>query len=142
MLWLPVLSSFLMMGAEMVHAYRTTECTDAELSAVADLPPPPNTPPLEFQDEPGNGCIARFETSLSGEQLFDHYRLSARAAGYAIEEPGEGVLEPGEEAPQSPGPLGLSNETVTALVQYEAAGDEGPASDQLWVVVEVHERIR
>ncbi|CAA9310534.1 MAG: Error-prone repair homolog of DNA polymerase III alpha subunit [uncultured Friedmanniella sp.] len=50
----------------------------------------------------------------------------------------EVALEPGEEAPDFPGPLGLSNETVTAAVQYERAGDEGPASDQLWVVLEVH----
>ncbi len=36
----------------------------------------------------------------------------------------------------------MSNETISASVQYERAGDEGPARSRLWVVVEVHERNR
>ena len=140
---LPLLSFFLAVVAEVTYINSTRACTEVELSAAAsDLAPPPGTPPLEFQDEPGNGCIARFTSDLSGEQLFDHYRLAAKNAGYDIDEPGEVVLEPGEEAPDSPGPLGLSNESVVAAVHYERAGDEGPARNQLWVVVEVHERNR
>lgn len=140
---LPVLSLLLMLAFQAIDpTLRTTECTEVELSAIAELPPPPGTAAPEFQSEPENGCIARFYSSLTGEQLFDHYRQAATRAGWQIEEPGEVALEPGEEAPDFPGPLGLSNETVTAAVQYERAGDEGPASDQLWVVLEVHERSR
>ena len=127
--------------AEVTYINSSRPCTEVELSAAAsDLSPPPGTPPLEFQDEPGNGCIDRFTSDLSGDQLFDHYRLAAKNAGYAIEEPRGGVLEPSEEAPQSPGPLGLSKDPVTAYVSYESAGDEGPAREQLWVIIEVHER--
>lgn len=140
---LPVLSLLLMLIFEAVDpSTKITECTDTELSAIVELPPPPGTPPLDFQSEPANGCIARFNSTLSGEQLIDHYRQTAKQAGWEVEEPGEVVLEPGEEAPQSAGPLGMSNETVTAAVTYERAGDEGPARDQLWVVVEIHERAR
>ncbi len=106
---LPVLSLLLMLIFEAVDpSTKITECTERELSAIAELPPPPGRPPLDFQSQPSNGCIAR--------------------------------LEPGKAAPQSPGPLGMSNETVTAAVNHERAGDEGPARDQLWVVVEIHER--
>jgi len=140
---LPVLSLLLMLVFEAVDpSTKITECTEAELSAIAELPPPPVIPPLSFESEPSNGCITRFNSNLSGEQLIDHYRQTAKKAGWQVEEPGEVVVEPGEEAPQSAGPLGMSNETVTAAVNYEAAGDEGPARDQLWVVVEVHERNR
>ena len=140
---LPVLSVLLMLTFQAVDpSLETTECTEAELAAIAELPPPPGTPPLEFQDEPGNGCIARFHSSLSGKQLLDHYRRAAKEAGWQVEELDEVVLGPGEEAPDFPGPLGMTNETVTAAVQYERAGEEGPARDQLWVVVEVQERSR
>ena len=138
-----VLSLLLMLAFQAVDpSTKTTDCTEAELSAVADLTPPPGTPPLEFQSEPSNGCIARFNSNLSGEQLYGHYRLVAKNAGWVVEEPGEVVLEPGQEAPQSPGPLGLSNDMLSAVVSYERAGDEGPARDQLWVVVEIYERHR
>jgi hypothetical protein len=140
---LPLVSLLLMLAFQGIDpSTRNTDCTDAELSAVAELPPPPGTPPLDFQSEPSNGCITRFTSSLSGEQLIDHYRRTAEQAGWQVEEPGGVVLEPGEEAPQSAGPLSMSNEDVTAAVHYERAGDEGPARDQLWVVVEVHERNR
>jgi hypothetical protein len=138
---LPLLSFFLAVVAEVTYIYSTRACTEVELSAAAsDLRPPPGTPPLEFRDEPGNGCIARFTSDLSGAQLFDHYRRAATNAGYEIEEPGEVVLEPGEEAPQFPGPLGMSSKTIVASVSYEQAGDDGPARNQLWVIVEIHER--
>ena len=143
MLPLPVLSLLLMLAFEAVDpSTKITDCTEAELAAVAQLPPPPGTPPLEFQSEPSNGCIARFPSDLSGAKLLDHYRQAAQKAGWEVEEPGSVLVEPGEEPPQSLGPLGLSHETVSASVHYEQAGDEGPARDQLWVVVEVHERQR
>ncbi len=138
---LPVLSLLLMLIFEAVDpSTKITECTERELSAIAELPPPPGRPPLDFQSEPSNGCIARFNSTLSAQQLIDHYRQTAKQAGWEVEEPGGVVLEPGKAAPQSPGPLGMSNETVTAAVNHERAGDEGPARDQLWVVVEIHER--
>ena len=140
---LPAVSLLLMLAFQGVDpSTRTTDCTDLELSAIAELPPPPGTPPLNFESEPANGCITRFTSNLSGDQLIDHYRQAGKQAGWSVEEPGEVVLEPGEEAPQSAGPLGMNNEDVTAAVMYERAGDEGPAADQLWVVVEVHERNR
>ena len=67
---------------------------------------------------------------------------AARKAGWQVEEPGPVLVEPGEDPPQSLGPLGLSTDTISAAVNYEQAGDEGPAREQLWVVVEVHERQR
>jgi hypothetical protein len=147
---LTLLSFFLAAVAEVVHVFdigmggsdSVKACTEMELSAVAEFPPPRGTPPLEFQDESGNGCIARFTSTLSGEKLVDHHRLAAGNAGYEVDDYGEVVLEPGEEASQSPGGLfsSMSNETVIAHVSYERAGDEGPARNQLWVVVEVHER--
>lgn len=140
---LPVLSLLLMLAFQAVDpSTKITECTEAELAAAAQLPPPPGTSAPDFQSEPHNGCIARFETDVSGEELFEHYRRAARQAGWTVEEPGPVQLDPGEEAPMSPGPLGLSNEAITAAVYYEQAGDEGPARERLWVVVEVHERQR
>ena len=137
---LPLLSFFLMMGAEAIFVFGTRACTQVELSAAAaDLPPPRGTMPLEFQDEPGNGCIARFPSDLSGEQLFDHYRLAAEKAGYQVVEPGDVMVEPGEEVSQSPGPLTIRKDAVTAYVDYEGAGDQGNARDHLLVVVTVHE---
>jgi hypothetical protein len=138
---LPAVSLLLMLAFQTVDpSTRTTDCTDVELSAVAELPPPQGTPPLDFQSEPANGCITRFTSTLSGEQLINHYRRTAEQAGWSVGELGEVVPEPGEEAPRSPGSLDMSNEDVTAAVHYEQAGDEGPTADQLWVVVEVHER--
>lgn len=138
---LPAVSLLLMLAFQGVDpSTKNTDCTDVELSAIAELPPPPATPPLDFQSEPANGCIARFTSNLTGEQLINHYRQAADQAGWSVEEPSEAVPETGEEAPPSPGSLDLNTEDVTAAVHYEQAGDEGPAADQLWVVVEVHER--
>ena len=137
---LPAVSLLLMLAFQGVDpSTRNTDCTDVELSAIAELPPPAGTSPLDFQSEPANGCIARFTSTLSGEQLIDHYRQAAEQAGWEADETGEVLLEPGEEAPQSAGPLSMSTKDVTAAVHHERAGDEGPARDQLWVVVEVHE---
>jgi hypothetical protein len=138
---LPAVSLLLMLAFQGVDpSTKNTDCTDVELSAIVELPPPPGTPPLDFQSEPANGCIARFTSDLTGEQLINHYRRTAEQAGWSVREPGEVVPEPGEEAPRPPGTLDMNTEDVTAAVHYERAGDEGPARNQLWVVVEVHER--
>src|SRR6476469_1917905 len=60
---LPVLSLILMLIFEAVDpSTNITECTQTELSAAAELPPPPGTPVLDFRSEPSNGCIARFNS--------------------------------------------------------------------------------
>ena len=133
---LPLLSLLLMLLFQVVDpSLKNTDCTEAELAAIAELPPPPGTPPLEFQSEPANGCIARFNTDLSSEDLLGHYRQTATEAGWQVE-------GPGEDRGSLTGSLAMSDETVTAAVHHERAGDEGPARYQLWVVVEVHERAR
>jgi len=142
---LPLLSLLLMLVFQAVDpSTKTTECTDVELAAAARLPPPPGPPPLPFQSEPVNGCIARFETALSAQQLLDHYRTAAQTAGWQIEEPREVDVEPGQPTPEVAGGslLGMSSESTAVAVSYERAGDEGPARDRLWVVVEIHERER
>ncbi len=138
---LPIVSLLLMLAFEAVDpSTKITDCTEAELAAVAELPPPPGTAPLDFRSEPANGCIARFHSDLSGDQLIDHYRRAGQHAGWTIDPVDPVPMEPGGEVPQSPGSLSLSSETVTAAVSYESAGDEGHAREQLWVVVEVHQR--
>lgn len=147
---LPVLSLLLMLVFQAVD--KPAACTEVELSAAAQLPPPPGTAPLQFEsEEPVNGCIARFETAVSADQLLDHYRTAAQKAGWQVEEadwrvdePGEVPVEPGQPAPEISGGilLGMSSETMAASVSYERAGDEGPARDRLWVVVEINERER
>ena len=104
---LPALSLLLMLAFQGVDpSTKITECTDTELSAAAELPPPPGTPPLDFESEPSNGCIVRFNSTLSGEQLIDHYRQAAEQAGWEVQEPGEVVLEPGRGSPARGGTSG------------------------------------
>jgi hypothetical protein len=142
---LPVLSLLLMLLFQAVDpSTKTTDCTDVELAAAAQLPAPPSTPSPVFQSEPANGCIARFETALSAAQLLDHYRAAAQQAGWEVEEPGEVQSEPGQPEPELAGGLllGMSSESVAAAVSYERAGDEGPARNRLWVVIELNQRER
>jgi len=97
---LPVVSLLLSLTFQAVDSsLKTTECTPTELSAVAELPPPPGTPAPQSQSEPVNGCIARFSTTLTSDQVLDHYRLTAHRAGREVEEAGEVVVEPGQEPP-------------------------------------------
>lgn len=143
---LPVLSFLLMLALQAVDpSLKVTDCSPTELSAAAELPPPPGAPPPKFEAYPTSGCGAGFHSSLSGKQVLDHYRLAAREAGWQVEEPDRGpvVVEPGEEPPteaeQEEHTIHLHKETVTAWVGFEPAGEEGPKRDQIWVVVGISE---
>lgn len=146
---LPVLSFLLMLALQAVDpSLKVTECSPPELSAAAELSPPPGSPPPKFESYPTSGCGAGFHSSLSGKQVLEHYRLVAREAGWQVEEPDQGpvVIEPGEEPPtaaeQEEHTVYLHKETVTALVSFEPAGEEGPLRKQIWVVVGINERNR
>jgi hypothetical protein len=139
---LPVISLLLSLTFQAVDpSLKTTECTAAELSAVAELPPPPGTPVPQFSTEPVNGCIARFNTTLTSDQVLGHYRLTARMAGWEVQEAGEIVVEPGQEPPTpGTGSLDLTKDQISVALHLEPAGEEGPADTGTWVVFEVHER--
>lgn len=139
---LPVVSLLLMLAFQWVDpSLKTTDCTPAELSAAAELPPPPGSPTPQFKSEPTNGCMARFNSTLTGAQLLDHYRLAARNAGWE-QEAGE-VVEPGQEPPTSrTGSLFMNKGEMRFELRFEPAGEEGPARQETWVVLSVHERIR
>lgn len=146
---LPVLSFLLMLALQAVDpSLKVTACSPAELSAAAELPPPPGSPPPTFESYPTSGCQAGFHSSLPGKQVLDHYRLAAGEAGWQVEEPdhGEVVVEPGEEPPteaeQEVHSIYLHKETMTAHVAFEPAGEEGPLRNQVWVVIGIQERNR
>jgi hypothetical protein len=138
---LPVLSLLLCLTIQAVDpSLKTTACTAAELSAAAEFPPPPGTPAPQFQSEPVNGCIARFNTTLTSDQVLDHYRLTADNAGWQVQEPGELVVEPGQEPPTpGTGGLDLTKDQISAALHLEPTGED-PTGTGTWVVLEVHER--
>jgi hypothetical protein len=137
---LPVVSLLLMLAFHAVDpSTKTTACTQAELSAVAELPPPPGTPPLEFQSEPAIGCIARFPSAMSGDQLIDHYRRTATVADWVLEPAAGGQIETGAHVPHGPGALAMSKDGMRVSVSYEPSEESGSGGSQLWVVVEVSE---
>jgi hypothetical protein len=133
---LPVVSYLLMLTLQAVDpSLRTTDCTAAELSAAAELPPPPGSPRPSYQSYGSRGCSGDFVSSLSGEQVLDHYRAAARDAGWQVEESaGEAELEVHS--------IAMSKESMGVEVSFEPAGEEGPPRDQVWVVVDVYERER
>lgn len=139
---LPVVSLLLSLTFQALDpSLKTTECTATELSAAAEFPPPPGTPTPQFQSEPINGCIARFSTTLTSDQVFDHYRLAADTAGWEVEEPGEIVVEPGQEPPTpGTGSLDMTEKQISVVLHVEPAGEEDPTGRGTWVVFEVHER--
>ena len=120
---LPLLSFLLMLALQAV-SLRITECSPPELAAAAELRPPPGSPPPTFRSYPSSGCAATFNSSLSGQQILDHYRAAAKDAGWQVEG------------------RSMSNETVTAEVSWEPAGEEGPLREQVSVVVNIYERNR
>jgi len=136
---LPVLSLLLMLALQAL-TLRVTECSQEELSAVAELAPPPGSPPLSFQSYPHSGCVTEFYISLSGKRVLDHYRRAATNAGWQVE-PGDVSVEPGQGSFDA-GNLYLHNATMTVEVRYESGGEEGPLRDQTAVVVSVYERDR
>jgi hypothetical protein len=120
---------------------KTTECTVAELSAAAEFPPPPGTPAPQFESVPVEGCTARFSSTLTGEEVLNHYRLAAKNAGWEVEDPGEVVAEPGQEPPTpGMGSLYMNKNQMSVELLFEPAGEEGPARTGTWVVVRVYER--
>ena len=139
---LPVISLMLSLTFQAVDpSLKTTECTATELSAAAELAPPPGTPTPQFQSEPINGCIARFSTTLTSDQVLDHYRLTADKAGWEVAEAGQSVVEPGQEPPTpGTGSLDMTKNQISAALHLEPTSDEDPASTATWVVFEVHER--
>jgi hypothetical protein len=139
---LPVVSLLLYLTFQAVDpSLKTTACTATELSAAAEFPPPPGTPALQFQSEPVNGCIARFSTTLTSDQVLHHYRLTAHNAGWEVQEPGAIVVEPGQELPTpGTGGLNLTKDEISAALHLEPTGEEDPAGTGTWVVLEVHER--
>ena len=142
---LPVLSFLLMLALQAVGLpLGPVKCSSPELSAAAELPPPPGSPPPSFKSYPHSGCAADFYSSLSGKQILDHYRLAAVNAGWQVEEPepGEVGVAPGKEPPTLPERevrTYLSNETVTAEVAWEPV-EEGPLRGQTFVIVHLYER--
>lgn len=139
---LPVVSLLLYLTFQAVDpSLKTTECTAAELSAVAEVPPPPGAPALQFQSEPVNGCIARFSTALTSDQVLAHYRLTADKAGWEVDEAGDLVVEPGQEPPTpGTGSLDMTKDQISAAIHLEPTGENNPAGAGTWVVFEVHER--
>ena len=98
---LPAVSLLLMLAFQAVDpSTRNTDCTDVELSAIAELAPPPGAPALTFESEPSIGCIVRFTSDLTAEQLLDHYRRAADQVGWYLDEPGEVVLEAAAGEPE------------------------------------------
>lgn len=66
---------------------KVTECSPAERAAVAELAAPPGAS-IVLQGELSNGCIARFNTSLSASELTAHYEREFAAHGWQLR-PGE-----------------------------------------------------
>ena len=111
------------------------KCTPAELSAAAELPPPPGIPPPQFRSIDGGNCTARFTTTLTGDQLLDHYRRAATQAGWEVADQEYGTSEP-EEEPPAPGIGGLvmtKSKTIVSLgfvpASYEQPGATGSEAD-------------
>jgi hypothetical protein len=137
---LPVASLLLMLAFQAVDpSLRTTECTTAELAAAAELPPPPGSPAPEFESEPENGCIARFNSTLAGDRVLDHYRQAAENAGWEVMDAGEAAVEPGEEPPTpGTGSLSLNKNGMRFELNFEPAGEESSGQNQSWVVISVY----
>ena len=142
---LPLLSFLLMLALQAVGLQLgPTKCNPLELSAAAELPPPPGSPPPSFTSYPYSGCSADFYSPLSGKQILDHYRLAAVNAGWRVEEPepGEVGVAPDKGTPTLPERevrTFLSNETVTADVTWEPV-EEGPMRGQTFVIIHLYER--
>ena len=136
---LPVASLLLMLAFSAVDpSLRTTDCTPVELAAAAELPPPPGSPAPQFQNEPENGCIARFHSTLAGDQVLDHYRQAAENAGWQVIDSGEVPVEPGEEPPTpGTGGLSLTKNGMRFELNFEPAGEEGPGQNRSWVILSV-----
>src|SRR6476469_3962288 len=67
---LPVLSLILMLSFEAVDpSTKITECTQTELSAARNCRRLPARPRWTSSPKPSNGCIARFNSTLSGVAL-------------------------------------------------------------------------
>ena len=104
---LPVVSLMLSLVFQAVDpSMIPRECTPAVLSAAAELPPPPGIPPPQFRSIDHPNCTARFTTTLTSDQLLDHYRRAATKAGWEVAAH-ELLVEPGEEPP-APGMGGLT----------------------------------
>ena len=127
----PLLSVLLMLALQAVDpSLKTTACTPPELAAAAEFPPPPGSPPPTFESYPSDGCAATFNSSLSGQQILDHYWQAAEKAEWQVKQPDTGAQT-----------LHLSNESVTAEVTWEPV-EEGPLRGQTYVVVHIYERRR
>ena len=139
---LPVVSLLLSLTFQAVDpSLKTTECTAAELSAAAEFVPPPGTPAPQFQSEPVNGCIARFNTRLTSDQVLDHYRLTADGPDGRWRRPVRSWWSPVQEPPTpGTGSLDMTKDQISAAVHLEPTGGEDPAGTRTWVVLEVHER--
>ncbi len=122
---LPIVSLLLMLALHGLDpSTKTRDCSEAELAAVAQLPPPPGSPPPTFQSEPTEGCIARFTSNLPAAKVLDHYRLAATKAGWQLQ----------DEPPETHS-LAMSNDTMTVAVA-------AIPQEQGLVIVSVYERRR
>ena len=122
---LPIVSLLLMLALQGLDpSTKTKDCSEAELAAVAQLPPPPGSPPPTFQSEPTEGCIARFTSNVPPAKVLDHYRLAATKAGWQL-----------QDAPPETHSLAMSNDTMTVAVA-------AIPQEQGLVVVSVYERRR
>jgi hypothetical protein len=98
---LPVVSLMLSLVVQAVDPSMVPrKCAPAELSAAAELSPPPGIPPPQLRSIDGGNCAARFTTTLTGDQLLDHYRRTATQTGWEVSAQEhwaqENELEPGE----------------------------------------------
>ncbi len=142
-----VLASFLLTQVLLAvdPSLKTRECTPSELAAVAEFPPPPGSPEPDFQSEPDNGCTARFHVDLRGEQLLEHYEQAAKAAGWEVDDPGMVELDNGKIVPAETIDIhsrshSMSNDKMRLELSFEREGTGSP--QRLWVVLNLHERIR
>lgn len=98
-LLVPVLSATLTAGlffAGYAHD-RATGCSGRESAAVEELAPPPGTS-IESRGEYIEGCVARTDMDLSGEDIVEHYEAELARLGWR-ETPGSS--RPGSARPRS-----------------------------------------
>ena len=111
------------------------KCTPAELSAAAELAPPPGIPSPQFKSTDHPLCTARFTTTtLSTPQLIAHYRRTATRAGWEVSGhqywDQEGELEPRrlESPPPGYGGLAMTKNELSADVSVVPPHADQPGS--------------
>lgn len=109
----PLVSALMTGGLLLVgdQLARTTECSPAERAAFAELAPLPGAT-IELRGEMANGCIARFDTSLSGPEVAAHYEREFTAHGW-------------QTVPSAPGTAATKNGIVVRIEVFDRVKNEG-----------------